>query len=403
VPFARSGSSSASGSRNNSSVLAVSTDDKFDARRLESLRIALKKENETNSSIQLELNTTKVALLDATSRVNDLKQTNDLLQDTIATLRAENDVQRHDLLQMSASAANKGAQLEQLCDKVKDLETQFATLADSNNTLRTEQSQISHDLELSEGKNVEYESKIERLELRLSDVSKQHTKDKEAAQMELKQTRMMLQTKLEHAHEQLKESEAREQKAHEAKSKAVDELPKLMTKFKSERDAIRTEMTKLHDAEIEKYKSHLENISTQLKEMDSRAAKQAEEFGIQLNDAEEELKETTLALQSVRTALEEKTSQCKRIQEEVVQLKDDATCLEDKFQTLKKEKADDTQKSQALVDQLQRQVGETKELLEKERNANAVMMTRLENTLIAMVRDNFSSQTKMNVSNTQQE
>ena len=137
--------------------------------------------------------------------------------------------------------------------------------------------------------------------------------------------------------------------------------------------------------------------------MDSRVAKQAEEFGIQLNDAEEELKETTLALQSVRTALEEKTSQCKRMQEEVAQLKGDATCLEGKFQTLKKEKADDTQKSQALVDQLQRQVGETKELLEKERNANAAMLTRLENTLIAMVRDNFSSQTKMNVSNTQQE
>lgn len=247
VPFAGSASGSASFARrdNNSSVLAVATDDEFDARRLESLRIALDKENEMNSSIQIELNTTKAALFDATSQANDWKQTNILLQDTIDTLRAENDVQRHDLLQLTASAADKDSQVEQLRDKVKDLETQHATLADSNNTLAMEQSQLRHDLELSEGKNAEHESKIERLELRLADVTRQNVKDKEAAQMELKQTRMILQTKLEHSQEQLKESEAREQKAHEAKSEAVDEVSKLMTKFKSEREAIRAEMTKV--------------------------------------------------------------------------------------------------------------------------------------------------------------
>lgn len=104
---------------------------------------------------------------------------------------------------------------------------------------------MRHDLEQSEGKNAAHESKIERLELRLADVTRQHAKDKEAAKMELKQTRMMLQTKLEHAEEQWRESEAREQKAHEAKSEAVDEVSKLMTKFKSEREAIRAEMSKV--------------------------------------------------------------------------------------------------------------------------------------------------------------
>ena len=130
--------------------------------------------------------------------------------------------------------------------------------------------------------------------------------------------------------------------------------------------------------------------------MDSRLAKQAEEFGIQLNDAEEEQKETSQALQAVRAELEAKKSQCKRLQEEVVQLKDDVTCHRDKFQNLQEEKAEESQASQALIDRLQRQVQETKELLEKERSANAATLTRLENTLIAMVRDNFSTQ--MNVS-----
>ena len=130
--------------------------------------------------------------------------------------------------------------------------------------------------------------------------------------------------------------------------------------------------------------------------MDSRLAKQAEEFGIQLNDAEEEQKETSQALQAVRAELEAKKSQCKRLQEEVVQLKDDVTCHRDKFQNLQEEKAEESQTSQALIDRLQRQVQETKELLEKERSANAATLTRLENTLIAMVRDNFSTQ--MNVS-----
>jgi len=130
--------------------------------------------------------------------------------------------------------------------------------------------------------------------------------------------------------------------------------------------------------------------------MDSRSSKQAEEFGIQLNDAEEEQKETSQALQAVRAELEAKKSQCKRLQEEVVQLKDDVTCHRDKFKNLQEEKAEESQASQALIDRLQRQVQETKELLEKERSANAATLTRLENTLIAMVRDNFSTQ--MNVS-----
>ena len=238
MPFSRSASASSAG-RDNSPLANP------DARRLESLRIALDKENQTNSSIQIELNQTKVALLDSTSRANELEQTNNLLQHTIDTVRAENDAQRHDLLFLTASDASKDTRLEKLHDQVKDLQTQLSDLANRNNVLATEHSQTRHDLEQSTQRNVEHESKIERLELSLSDAKKQHVKDKEAAQMELKQTRMILQTNLEHAQEQLKESEARERRAHEARSEAADELPQLMAKFKSEREAIRAELTKV--------------------------------------------------------------------------------------------------------------------------------------------------------------
>lgn len=100
-------------------------------------------------------------------------------------------------------------------------------------------------LKLSKQQNIEHETKIDRLETCLSDTTKQHVKDKESAQVELKQARMILQTKLEHALEQLKESEAREQLAIEAKSKAADEVPKLMAQCKAEHEAIRAEMTKV--------------------------------------------------------------------------------------------------------------------------------------------------------------
>ena len=73
------------------------------------------------------------------------------------------------------------------------------------------------------------------------------------------------------------------------------------------------------------------------------------------------------------------------------------TCHRDKFQHLQEKKAEEAQASQVLIDRLQRQVQvqETKELLEKERSTNAASLTRLENTLIAMVRDNFSTQMKV--------
>ena len=128
-------------------------------------------------------------------------------------------------------------------------------------------------------------------------------------------------------------------------------------------------------------------------------AKQREEFGIQLNDAEDELKESNQGLKGVSAELDEKTNKCRKLEAEVVQLKDDATCLNDKIQNLQKEKVEESQTSQALIDRLQRQVGETKELLEKERSANAATLTHLENTLIAMVRDQFSLQRDNVVSN----
>ena len=249
VPFSRSASASAQGDHSSLLATATDTDDigKFDtnARRLESLRIALEKENSTNSSIQIELNTTKIALLDATSQANDLEQVNNLLQETVNALRADNDTQSNALLQISARDASKGAKIEQLCDQVKDLETQLCDLANSNETLMEKHTATCDALKSSKQQNIEHETKIDRLEMRLSDLTKQHVKDKEAAQVELKQARMILQTKLEHALEQLKESEEREQLAIEAKSKAADEVPKLMAKLKSERDATRAEMTKV--------------------------------------------------------------------------------------------------------------------------------------------------------------
>ena len=239
VPFSRSSASASSAQQgdNNSSL---------EATRLESLRIALDKENTANSSFQIELNKLKVALLDATSRATDLEQTNNLLQETVDALRDENQAQRHDFLTVSSSAASKGAQLEQLCDQVKDLESQLIDLANSNNTIKTGHATTCDALKIAEQKNVEHEAKIYKLQMHLSDVTKQQAKDKEAAQVEMKQTRMILQTKLEHAYEQLKESEAREQMAIEAKREAADELLKLMAKFKSEREAIRAEMTKVY-------------------------------------------------------------------------------------------------------------------------------------------------------------
>ena len=82
---------------------------------------------------------------------------------------------------------------------------------------------------------------LKRLELCLSDATKQYTTVKEAAQVELKQRTMILQTNL----DVLKDSEAREQQAQKAKREAADEIPKLMTKFKLERDTLRAEMTKV--------------------------------------------------------------------------------------------------------------------------------------------------------------
>lgn len=129
--------------------------------------------------------------------------------------------------------------------------------------------------------------------------------------------------------------------------------------------------------------------------MDSRLAKQEGEFRMQLNDVEKELEDKTYALETARVELEDKTSRCKRLQEEVVeQLKEDINCIRDKYRDLQKEKADESQASQELVERLQQQVEETKELLEKERSANAAALHNLENTIIAMVRDNFSSRMK---------
>ena len=242
VPFSRSASNATRGS----SSLEINYDAKSsNERRAESLRIALDKENEINSSIQIELNKSKADLLDITSRANELDEMSKVLQTTVDKLGAQNEAYRHDLLQMTATAAEKDVTIQGLCDKVKELESQVSNVSNSNNNLVMEHSQARSSLELSKQQNLEQQSEIERLELRLSDETIQHKKDKEAAELELKQTNMILQTKLDHAYEELKESESREKEALKARREAMDEIPKLMVKFKSERDAIRDETMKV--------------------------------------------------------------------------------------------------------------------------------------------------------------
>ena len=140
----------------------------------------------------------------------------------------------------------------------------------------------------------------------------------------------------------------------------------------------------------------MERTSTQLKEMDSRLAKQAGAFKTQLNDMEEDLNKTKRELQATCNELDDKRNECKRLKDEVVeQLNEDVKSLTDKFHKLQKEKVDESQASRVLVERLQRQVEETKELLDEERNGNAAALNHLENSIIATVRDNFSSRTKV--------
>lgn len=157
---------------------------------------------------------------------------------------------------------------------------------------------------------------------------------------------------------------------------------------------------KLHEAEVEKYKSHMKRTSTQLREMDSRLAKQAGDFKTQLHAMEEDLNQTKRELQAACKELDDKRNECKRLKDEVVeQLNEDVKSITDKLHLLQKEKTDEAQASRVLVECLQRQVEETKELLDKERSGNAAALNRLENSIIAMVRDNFSSSSRTNVSN----
>jgi uncharacterized protein (DUF3084 family) len=141
--------------------------------------------------------------------------------------------------------------------------------------------------------------------------------------------------------------------------------------------------TQLHKVEIETYTSHL-------KEMDSRLAKQAEEFGNERFDAEGKLIKSNQALEAAQLELDEKRSQCEMLQEEIVQLNEEVTHVRGKLQSLQKEKSSESQASQSLIDRLQRQVKETRDLLEKERNTHAASLTMLEHNIIATVRDNFS-------------
>jgi len=191
--------------------------------------------------MQTELNTTKIALLDATSRANDSENTIRLLKVAIDKLRYENDLQRNELLQF----ADKDTKLEQLDCQIKELRNQLSRLNTSNKALTSEHSQTLKDLETTRQQTLVQTTEIKRLDLRLTEAMKREAVDKETAQVELKQATMLLQTKLEHAQQQLMDSEAREKQAQDAKREATDALPKLLTKFQSERDLIRSELTKV--------------------------------------------------------------------------------------------------------------------------------------------------------------
>ena len=223
LSFSQTTTSAKSVRQTHSSVLLAdghTNDDNDVTRRLNALRSALNKENESNASISAELASTKVALIDASTRANEVEETNRLLLQSVDQLRQENETKSSEVLQLTA---DKAAQLDESQAKINDLQQTIFRLGTSNEDLVT-------NLEVKQQEKLEQDTEINTLVERIE----QEVKDKEAAQIEMRDTLV----KLEQTQQQLKDSEAREQDAQLKEKEAAEEVTKLTAKFQAERESM---------------------------------------------------------------------------------------------------------------------------------------------------------------------
>jgi len=135
----------------------------------------------------------------------------------------------------------------------------------------------------------------------------------------------------------------------------------------------------------------LEIATTQIHEMETRLATLREEHVKERNGSERKMNETTLALQTTQLELDEMTSQCEGQKKQIEKMNDEAASTKNKLQSMQKDKADKLSSAQSLIDKLEGQVEETRDMLQKERSTNAASLSVLEHTIIATIRDNFSA------------
>jgi len=125
--------------------------------------------------------------------------------------------------------------------------------------------------------------------------------------------------------------------------------------------------------------------------METRLATLREEHVKERNGSERKMNETTLALQTTQLELDEMTSQCEGQKKQIEKMNDEAASTKNKLQSMQKDKADKLSSAQSLIDKLEGQVEETRDMLQKERSTNAASLSVLEHTIIATIRDNFSA------------
>ncbi len=224
VPFSRRSTSDATVRYTNNSSLQLAdghtNGDSEETRRLDALRSALNKENESNASIRAELASAKVALIDANTRANEVEETNRLLLQSVNQLRHENETKSNEVLQLTA---DKAAQLDESQAKINELQQTIFRLTTSNDDLVT-------NFEVKQQEKLEQEAEIKTLEERINSI----IVEKEAAQIEMRDTLV----KLEQTQQQVKDAEAREQDALLKKREAAEEVTKLTAKFQLERESM---------------------------------------------------------------------------------------------------------------------------------------------------------------------
>jgi chromosome segregation ATPase len=223
VPFSRSTTSKSVRHTNNSSLLRAdghTNGDSEETRRLNALRSALNKENESNASIRAELASAKVALIDANTRANEAEETNRLLLQSVNQLRQENETKSNEVLQLTA---DKAAHLHEFQAKINELQQTIFRLTTSNDDLVT-------NLEVKQQQKLKQEAEIKTLEERIISA----TVEREAAEIEMRDTLV----KLEQTQQQLKDSEACEQDVQLKQREAAEEVTKLTAKFQLERESM---------------------------------------------------------------------------------------------------------------------------------------------------------------------